>query len=319
MPSDKLLTIAIPTYNRASLLDRQLGWVAQAIEGHEECCELILSDNASSDATADVIEKWRQTFEKTPLTVHTNRNPRNLGPIRNIAYCMKKATGKHVWTIGDDDAIALHTLRFVLESLKKHPGLALLILNFSSRHCISGELKCSRCFEIPEDRFADPGRPIVEWALKNPDPTRWGGLVLTTALVYRTDLAQSALAAWPEGLENLYMQFFVTAYCASRGATLLTRDTYLEMAEGRHFFTGNKQMLFRFKLAELPESLEKVATLGYSTELCRDKALLQRKKIKARTIRRQFLQKPWETLLLLKRHRRAMRNLVGRRTALDPL
>ena len=30
-----LLTIAIPTYNRADLLDQQLAWLAQAIKGFE--------------------------------------------------------------------------------------------------------------------------------------------------------------------------------------------------------------------------------------------------------------------------------------------
>ena len=41
----KLLTIAIPTYNRAALLDKQLAWLATAIKGFESECEIIISDN----------------------------------------------------------------------------------------------------------------------------------------------------------------------------------------------------------------------------------------------------------------------------------
>ncbi len=47
----KLLTIAIPTYNRAELLDKQLAWLAQAIQGFESDCEIFVSDNCSTDHT----------------------------------------------------------------------------------------------------------------------------------------------------------------------------------------------------------------------------------------------------------------------------
>jgi abequosyltransferase len=315
---EKLLTVAIPTYNRAPLLDRQLGWFAQAVEGKEQLCELIVSDNCSTDETQEVIARWRRHFHPSSLQFHANRNQRNLGPIRNIAYCINRAEGKHVWTVGDDDAIAPHALRFVLESLQRDPDLALLILNFASRHCQTGELKYARCFEVTEDQLQPNGKPIVEWALKDPDPTRWGGLVLTTALVYRTPLAQQAVRAWPEGLDNLYLQFFITTSCAIQGKTLLTKETFLEMAEGRHFFSGDKAMLFRFKMAELPESLARVAELGYCPELCREKAVLQRRKIKWPAVRRQLVQRPLATLRLLMRHRSAMKQIERCRQVSSP-
>lgn len=54
--NNRLLTISIPTYNRALLLNDQLAWFAGAVKGNEELCELIVSDNASSDATREVVE-----------------------------------------------------------------------------------------------------------------------------------------------------------------------------------------------------------------------------------------------------------------------
>ena len=52
----KLLTIAIPTYNRAALLDKQLAWLATAIKGWESECEIIISDNCSTDNTPGVVK-----------------------------------------------------------------------------------------------------------------------------------------------------------------------------------------------------------------------------------------------------------------------
>jgi hypothetical protein len=45
---NKLLTIAIPTYNRADLLDKQLTWLSQGIKGFESECEILVSDNCLS-------------------------------------------------------------------------------------------------------------------------------------------------------------------------------------------------------------------------------------------------------------------------------
>lgn len=306
---NKLLTIAMPTYNRARLLDKQLEWFADAIQGQEHLCELAISDNCSTDETPAVVRKWEQYFRDTPLRVRTYRNSHNVGPIRNIAAGINRAEGRFVWTVGDDDTIVPHALAFVLDTIQKHPDLHLLVFNFSSRHCETGELKYPRCFEVSEDQIADCGQKIVEQVLTHPDPTRWGGLVLTTALIYRTPVAQASLWTWPEGVDNLYLQFYVTTYCAMHGKTILTKENYLEMSEGRHFFTGNKPMLFRFKMAELPESLVKVAGLGYSPEICLEKVTLQRRKISSGKIRRFFLDDPLGTLDLLRRHRRAVRQI----------
>ena len=85
----KLLTIGIPTFNRAQLLDRQLAWLAQAVKGFESECEIIVSDNCSSDDTPEVVKKWESHFSNTALKL--NRNSENVGAIRNIAYCITPA------------------------------------------------------------------------------------------------------------------------------------------------------------------------------------------------------------------------------------
>ncbi|GCL41722.1 glycosyl transferase family protein [Dolichospermum planctonicum] len=45
----KLLTIAIPTYNRAELLDKQLTWLSRAIKGFKTECEILVFDNCSDE------------------------------------------------------------------------------------------------------------------------------------------------------------------------------------------------------------------------------------------------------------------------------
>lgn len=305
----RLLTIAVPTYNRADLLDKQLAWFAEAVKGKEQCCELIVTDNCSTDATPAVMEKWGQVFRDTPLLVHMNRNAENLGAIRNIAYGISKARGQFVWTVSDDDGVAPNALHFVLEKVESHPDLTLLILNFSSRHWRTRKLKYARCFEVDEERVESCGTVIFEEALADPNPSRWGGLALTTALIYRTEVAQAALREWVAGLDNLTCQLYITAFCAMQGETILTRDAHVEMAGGRHFFTKDRQMYLRFKIAEIPEAFIKIAELGYSRELCEQKIVNQREELKMRLLLQNIRRGPFKTIAVLSRYRASLKRI----------
>jgi abequosyltransferase len=94
-----LLTIAIPTYNRASHLDFLLRVLAA------ESCEslarvrVLVSDNASTDDTLMVAERHRAAIPSLEI----RRNADNLGADRNILACFDAARTPHVWIIGDDD------------------------------------------------------------------------------------------------------------------------------------------------------------------------------------------------------------------------
>ncbi|NEQ25134.1 MAG: glycosyltransferase, partial [Microcoleus sp. SIO2G3] len=79
---NKILSICIPTFNRAEELDNQLTWLFKEIKGFEDECEVIVSDNCSSDNTQEVVEKWRSLFCQT--TFKSNRNQENVGWMRNF-------------------------------------------------------------------------------------------------------------------------------------------------------------------------------------------------------------------------------------------
>jgi glycosyltransferase involved in cell wall biosynthesis len=95
-----LLSFAIPTYNRAKYLDQLLGVLLKQLQG-ESRVELIVSDNASTDNTSEVIEGYRQLG----LDIRYLRNESNCGPDLNFIQCFEQSRGKYVWICGDDDII----------------------------------------------------------------------------------------------------------------------------------------------------------------------------------------------------------------------
>ena len=265
------VTIAIPTWNRAALLDTQLAWLARAIAGVEDRCEILVHDNASTDETPAVIDHWRHRLGVS--TVKVRRQPTNIGAVRNIASCIRAAAGRHVWTISDDDRIDDDALRLVVEWVENDPDLTLLLLNFSSSMVGTGRLLFDRCFSLSEDVVGSPGGALFDQLLTPRYDSRWGGLALTTALVYRTDVANAALDSWGDDLDNLMVQLYVTAFCARQGRTRATARPYLESIAGRAHFVSDPAVYFFMRAVHVPRVLVRLAALGCSWRLCMQKLI----------------------------------------------
>jgi abequosyltransferase len=107
-----LLTIAIPTYNRARYLRELLSVLFDQLIS-EPRVELIISDNASPDETPDVIAE----FQQRGLRLRNIRNETNIGADCNFLQCFEQARGKYVWIFGDDDILPSGSLTVVLKLL----------------------------------------------------------------------------------------------------------------------------------------------------------------------------------------------------------
>lgn len=95
-----LLTVAIPTWNRASFLALTLKQLLREVSNENIYnVEVLVSDNGSSDDTKAVVDD----IQNHGLEVRYIRNPENLGSDFNIAQCFNLAEGKYVLILGDDD------------------------------------------------------------------------------------------------------------------------------------------------------------------------------------------------------------------------
>ncbi|MFM7365997.1 MAG: glycosyltransferase family 2 protein [Cuspidothrix sp.] len=259
---NKLLTIAIPTYNRAKLLDKQLDWLAKAIKGFESECEIIVSDNCSKDDTQKIIKKWQLLLSN--VTFHNNKNPENVGVMRNIAYCINAAKTKYVWTISDDDRIGDQTIDYIIKTLIQEPDLSLLILNFSCRHEVTNELLYDRCYKNATGKTEINGKAVFEKCIQE----NRSGIQLMSAEVYKTELAQSALKRWPDGVKNLDYQVYLTAFCAFYGSVKISKEAYLENAFGTSHWMLKPKLLLQMQYTYSPQVNIKLIEIGYSKAFC---------------------------------------------------
>jgi glycosyltransferase involved in cell wall biosynthesis len=104
-----ILTIAIPTYNRAARLEAQLERLLPQLRPEIRCC---VYDNASPDATREAAEKHRDQG------IAYARSEQNRGAARNILKCFEECRTEWIWILADDDPISDHAVDDLLAVLR---------------------------------------------------------------------------------------------------------------------------------------------------------------------------------------------------------
>jgi glycosyltransferase involved in cell wall biosynthesis len=117
---ESLVSVVIPTYNRAAYLRFALqSVVAQSYRN----LEIIICDNASpADPTAIVAE-----FGDPRIRLH--RNATNLGPTPNTLMGVAMATGEYVAILGDDDIWQPDFIATLLAPLEADHGIVVAFCN----------------------------------------------------------------------------------------------------------------------------------------------------------------------------------------------
>lgn len=115
-----LLSICLPTYNRAAHIKRQLSFVLEEAGPYLGAeIEVLVSNNSSTDDTDEVIKEIALGFPKPFCYVV---QPRNLGGIGNIKYLVQQAAGRYVWVVGDDDILKPGIVQIILDVIHHNSG-----------------------------------------------------------------------------------------------------------------------------------------------------------------------------------------------------
>jgi glycosyltransferase involved in cell wall biosynthesis len=119
-----LLSICIPTWNRADLLRDFLLSLSQHITPYLDQVEIVISDNASTDHTQDIIAS-------SGLPITHGKQSSTVGFTKNVlSVTTELARGEFIWVVGDDDLILPSAIATILDSITKHPELDYHYLNF---------------------------------------------------------------------------------------------------------------------------------------------------------------------------------------------
>ena len=161
--ANNLISITIPTYNRASLLDASLDFHIPIAKKHN--IKIFISDNASEDNTAEVVKK---RYAEYPLIFYS-RNEINIGLDANVEQALKLADTKYVWLLGDSYKIPEIGLNYLVNLLTScSVTYDLIVFNWKNR-----------VKDIASQDYTDPNKILSDIG--------WHMTCLST-LVYRSDM-----------------------------------------------------------------------------------------------------------------------------------
>lgn len=112
------LSVCIPTYNRADLLDQALARLTPLLHWDFDV-EIVVADNCSTDSTRDVIARRRSTLP--PIRILAQE--RNMGAQANTIAVLQAAKGRYTVYMADDDEIIAEKLNEVLRFMLADPEI----------------------------------------------------------------------------------------------------------------------------------------------------------------------------------------------------
>jgi glycosyltransferase involved in cell wall biosynthesis len=114
-----IITVAVPTYNRAVILTNTLSKILK-----NECqYDVLVVDNHSSDETELVCKGFQEKFDNFKYFKQT----KNLGYDVNVLTCLELVQTEYVWFLSDDDNIDGELISSVIDIILKFKPDGILV------------------------------------------------------------------------------------------------------------------------------------------------------------------------------------------------
>lgn len=194
-----LVTIAIPTFNRATLLR---GCIQLALAQSYENIEVLVSNNASSDNTEKVLGEFGDD------RLRVLRQETNIGLLPNWNACLAAAEGEYIIFVSDDDRISPQFVERCVGVIGSRPQIPVVVALTNCHLASFGQIKPARTSRHMTSGLQNGHRVLLEFLADEISVAICSVMMNTQALRSRGGFSLSLphtadVAAWaPLLLEN---------------------------------------------------------------------------------------------------------------------
>jgi Glycosyl transferase family 2 len=190
--SGPLVTIAIPTFNRASWLK---DCILSALSQTYHHFEILVSDNASTDETQQVLREF------SDRRLRIVRQQTNIGLLPNWNACLAGAKGDYVIFVSDDDRIAPWLLERCIDLVERDRQISIVITLSGDYSTVVGQTWPTHVSQYLETGIWDGTDILLEYLRDEISINMCGIMLRTDALRARggfpLDFPHAAdIAAW---------------------------------------------------------------------------------------------------------------------------
>lgn len=151
-----ILSICIPTFNRAELLIKCIESLIYQ-ENFNENIEIVISDNCSEDNTFEIIKRYRSKY----LNIKYYRNESNIGAEKNVFKALSLANGEFIKLSNDYVIYEENSLKIILDLINTyHESHSVL---FFSNQLLNSKNEVQICNNL--DDFIDHSSYWITWLL----------------------------------------------------------------------------------------------------------------------------------------------------------
>lgn len=125
-----LISICIPTYNRANELDECLNSIFSQIDSNELKNNIVVEvfDDCSSDNTTSIVNNYKNNYSN--ILFHTNKE--NIGMDKNFQKMFYESKARFIFTLGDDDVLLPGALEYIYTFIRNHEKASIIYMNTKS-------------------------------------------------------------------------------------------------------------------------------------------------------------------------------------------
>ena len=174
MVNETILTIGILAYNRGKYINLSLdAIVGQMADNDPGEVEILISDNASTDNTEDLVKPYKKRY---PKLITYYKNPENVFTDQHMDLVVQRARGKYVWLLGCEDIPKKGAIREILGKVSEDTYDNIL-LNFETFSETTNKIQCGNVLGISKDEIFSSMNELLK-GTNGPDPAISANVVL---------------------------------------------------------------------------------------------------------------------------------------------
>lgn len=145
MTAEPLVSICIPTWNRQRYLASLLESLQGQLAGFPYPYEIVIADNASTDATPDVVSEFTDR-----MPIRYLRHAQNIGGYPNFQYVMTQGAGRYLVYLSDDDSLLGDQVADVIATMEADPELVVVYAPWLMYDLVAQQAQ-GQFYSVPHD------------------------------------------------------------------------------------------------------------------------------------------------------------------------
>lgn len=232
-----LLSICIPTRNRAKLLEYCVGNL-RALDGMDIDYEIVIVDHASTDDTPKVIKAMQKRWDN----IRAYRQQHDVGIHRQFCSALRAGRGQFTTYVADDDKIVPEKLVEYVKAMEADEAISVTFAPWLAYDDAKGEV-LHGYFEVPERTVFTAKAPLEMFNFIT------SRRIFPEIGIYRTAALHKAMMSSEEGA---YLAFMITYALLKQGHAVFEKEPfYHEVAVTRPEFAVESRMNIDLNLSYL--------------------------------------------------------------------